>query len=384
MNINRHNYETFFLLYVDNELSATDKKAVDVFVQENPDLLMELQLLQQTVVKADDIVLDKKDWLYMETGISKLQEELLLYADDELTAADRNSVEQLIKTDSAACREWAILKQTKFQPDLSLLHPDKKLLYKKETARVVSIKWWRVAAAAVLLGFGIWTGISLLNNSNTGGPNDLAGESVQNESSNSVSSLQSEVITASPSNAQLPVTTETLANQEVKKNEVNEVAASRVKSPLQKKVVTDPAPGKDMATVQKPVNKKPDNNLPKSYLDNINNHGSNESVVTTVIPENNKSNVVSGNLKATLKTRPDENVEFDVTNRANTSVAAVSTVNSSSNADVNSRYVNLEDDDNKRTALGGFLRKAKRVLERTTNINTGEGVKIAGFEIALK
>ena len=69
MNINRHNYEAFFLLYVDKELSTADRKAVDVFVKENPDLQMELWALQQTVVKADDIVLDKKDWLYMEAAL---------------------------------------------------------------------------------------------------------------------------------------------------------------------------------------------------------------------------------------------------------------------------------------------------------------------------
>ena len=80
MNINRHNYEEFFLLYVDNELSASEKKAVDVFVQENPDLQAELLSLQQTVIKAEDIVLEKKDWLMMEERIPVLQENLLLYA----------------------------------------------------------------------------------------------------------------------------------------------------------------------------------------------------------------------------------------------------------------------------------------------------------------
>ena len=37
-----------------------------------------------------------------------------------------------------------------------------------------------------------------------------------------------------------------------------------------------------------------------------------------------------------------------------------------------------------RTVLGGFFRKAKRILERSANIKTGDGIKVAGFEIALK
>ena len=164
MNIGRHNYEEFFLLYVDNELSAADKKAVDVFVQENPDLQMELMLLQQTIVESDDVVLDKKDWLFMEEGISALQENLLLYADDELSLSDKKTVEALLATDKATRAEWNILQQTKLQPDTNIVFADKQSLYRTEGARVIGFKWWRVAAAAVLLGLGLWTGVAVYKN----------------------------------------------------------------------------------------------------------------------------------------------------------------------------------------------------------------------------
>ena len=112
MNITRHNYETFFLLYVDKELSAAERKAVDVFVQENPDLQMELALLQDTVMTADDIVLDKKDWLYMEEDITALQENLLLYADEELNPSEKKTIEAILATDIAAQKEWTINNET--------------------------------------------------------------------------------------------------------------------------------------------------------------------------------------------------------------------------------------------------------------------------------
>ena len=69
MNINRHNYEEFFLLYVDNELSAAERNAVELFVQQNPDLGEELQLLEQSVVSHDEIIFEDKQRLLKDNNL---------------------------------------------------------------------------------------------------------------------------------------------------------------------------------------------------------------------------------------------------------------------------------------------------------------------------
>jgi ribosomal protein L24 len=385
MNINRHNYEEFFLLYVDKELSAAEQKAVNVFVQQNPDLKMELALLQQTVVNADDIVLHKKDWLYKEEEITALQQNLLLYADDELSAADKNAVESLLNTNAAAKAEWAVLQQTKLKPDMAVVFEDKQLLYRKEGGRVVEFKWWRVAAAAVLLGFGLWGGVSFYKNN------------FQKRKGSEVA-VKENKITPAKEKTDLPVADKketaaiienvTAENSTITSRQNNAEPDKNIKAPVEK-INTQPAitPQQNI-TLQNGSNKKPVNNLPKSYLDNINKNGSNETAVTNVSSENN-SNRVSGNNDAVVKINPKENkinVEDVNVSKSDANIAALQVVNTDKTAEGenNARYLNVDNNKEKRSALAGFIRKAKRVLERTTNVKTGEGVKIAGFEIALK
>jgi hypothetical protein len=45
MNINRHNYEEYFILYMDNELDSDDRRMVEAFVLQHPDLKEELDIL---------------------------------------------------------------------------------------------------------------------------------------------------------------------------------------------------------------------------------------------------------------------------------------------------------------------------------------------------
>lgn len=64
MKINKSNYEAFFLLYVDNELSADEKLAVENFIKENPVYKDELTSLKQSVLTADNIIFENKSSLY--------------------------------------------------------------------------------------------------------------------------------------------------------------------------------------------------------------------------------------------------------------------------------------------------------------------------------
>ncbi len=64
MKINKQNYESYFLSYIDKELSLIDKKEVELFIQENPVYAHELKILKQTVLGAEEIIFEDKVTLY--------------------------------------------------------------------------------------------------------------------------------------------------------------------------------------------------------------------------------------------------------------------------------------------------------------------------------
>lgn len=165
MNINRHNYEEFFLLYVDNELTAGQRKIVEAFVATNPDLQEEFELIQQSTF-TDDAKLDQSfinsllKPVVEESNIS--EEQLLLYVDGELRADEKATVEKELITNSNLQKELMWLRRSQLTADTSIVFPDKSLLYKQaEPARVFSLsvsarRWSAAAAVVVLLGSAMW------------------------------------------------------------------------------------------------------------------------------------------------------------------------------------------------------------------------------------
>jgi hypothetical protein len=158
MRIDRQNYEEYFILYVDNELNPTQRLLVEEFAQKHPDLEEELVLLYQSRLTPDkNIVFEGKEELLKEESNSfvdpsNYEEALLLYIDNELTGEEKFKIEKLAEQYPQIRSELEILQQTRLQPEEEIVFANKKLLYRSERkVRVITIQFWKIAAAAVLI-----------------------------------------------------------------------------------------------------------------------------------------------------------------------------------------------------------------------------------------
>lgn len=170
MIINRHNYEACFLLYIDNELNANDKTAVETFINQNADLAGELEMLQQATLADDSIHFAAKELLYKkETGISLANYEayFLLAADNELNEQQISEVESFVLKHPQLQGEFTLLQQAKLKPQ-QMTFAGKKALYRyeKKERRLVPLFWMRMSAAAAIIGLVITTVVIKNNESN--------------------------------------------------------------------------------------------------------------------------------------------------------------------------------------------------------------------------
>jgi hypothetical protein len=164
MNINRLNYENYFLLYVDGELSATEMQAVDRFAAENEDLVDELNMLLQTKLPVEAYHFENKSSLLRTTSdhINSIncEEKFLFFIDDELTEQEKEETLYFVSTHPEYQELFETIQQAKL-PIEHISFPDKESLFKKEesTKPVILLHWWKLAVAAAIIGIIAMVGI---------------------------------------------------------------------------------------------------------------------------------------------------------------------------------------------------------------------------------
>lgn len=167
MEINKHNYEEFFLLYTDNELSAAERKAVEDFVEMYPDLKEELNAVLQTrlpmeenLFSFDKTALYKTEEAGLVINAVNYESYFLLYIDNELTKEERARVEDFAATHPGKKTELDVLLRVKMQPEAETVFQNKSVLYRHEKPVIrIAFQWRRMVAAAsiLLIGTLVWT-----------------------------------------------------------------------------------------------------------------------------------------------------------------------------------------------------------------------------------
>lgn len=375
MNITRHNYEEYFILYLDNELSSEDRRQVELFVQNNPDLKTELDLLSQSQLVPDTaIVFSNKEELMRSTGsntginISNYGEWLLLYTDNELSSEQKIAVEKFVATHPAASAELEILQKTKLQPE-TIVFPGKESLYRKEEkVRVIAIHWKRIAvAAALLLAVSSTALLIVVNNKNDketsvaevkpGEKKTAPGNTIDQPANVKKQATENNELANNDLTGEKDAIDKTDAAIKEKKNERKEKAAPA-------KVKQD-----DAALATTKDEKKKTNDLPKPvYNPNINKAADQDLIAQVEIPiresltnskETNQPSTVTPN-----SLRPLDNV-----------IAASST-----------ESIDPIDDEQpgKKNKLRGFFRKVTRTFEKTTNIKATDEDRLLVGGLAIK
>ncbi len=381
MNINRHNYEEFFILYMDNELSSEDRRMVDSFVQNHPDLKEELELLMQFKLVPDElIVFENKEALIKGDAIinvANYEEYFLSYIDDELSTTQRIAVEKFVVNNPVAAKELLLLQKSKLQPE-TIVFANKESLYRREEKiRRLPVKWLRAAAAVLILALGLTTFIVLNKKSATeiGPIVKTPGTEQKNPVIKTIDQPSNEAIVAEVNEKQ---------NSDVENpkenNSIQQVVVPMKKEDAKNMAVTNavitpknlpanqhlmPSKKEEQALIIADINPVTNNNLPQPlYNPNVSKNDAASTTIANVnVPKEIKKVEALTNPIVTTKSTQPSNYS-------------------------NASFIEEESQqDDKKNKLRGFFRKITRTLEKRTNIDATDDdgkLLIAGLAIKLK
>ena len=356
MNINRNNYEEFFLLYADNELSPAERKMVEVFVKENPELKEEFCMLKLTISAPDqEITLTDKSFLMKKEpsliNENNYEEVLVLYHDNELTEKEKLETEAFVNQHPELRAEFELIGKAKLLPEPLMVYPDKKELYRKEkSGRVIPLFLWRSVAAAVFIGIGLWVGVPYFKDHPASVGVVAHGPAIQKPEA-PVRSI------APPEVKQAPLQVASSGRSEKE----NDNKKEEIKRPY---AAVKEAKNYRSAVDQETAIKKP------SYKEEIQQLSVQEQTQTIAInaplkqlpesPQNPKSSLDENQKKEAVNPAEPQNKNNDSHTAAYSDDASLK----------NDNYVfyDVPAEQFRKSKVGGFLKKVRRIVERTNPI----------------
>lgn len=163
MDINRNNYELFFIDYIDGNLTADQRAAVESFLLFNPDLQREIEnlsnhvLIPQSLEYEDKILIKRSD--YSSVGLSNEFDYLCVSSvEGDINSDESSKLNHLINDNILMRSEYDQFHKTKLISNSKLVFPDKAKLkqfsiFGLNRMQIISFS---SAAALILLLFGLF------------------------------------------------------------------------------------------------------------------------------------------------------------------------------------------------------------------------------------
>lgn len=150
--ITRNNYELYIIDFYDGKLNKVQVEELHVFLNENADLKAEFELFSNAAIETEPIIFADKNSLKKVDASST--EKLIAYFENDLSGAEKKSVEQQLKSNPSFAQELEIIKKTRVLPDYTILFANKSAL--KKEAKIISFtnSFYRnlsIAASIILI-----------------------------------------------------------------------------------------------------------------------------------------------------------------------------------------------------------------------------------------
>jgi hypothetical protein len=164
MEINRQNYESFLIDYMDGSLPEHMVGALLLFLKNNPDIENEISSLRDFVYTPQQLIYKEKSLLKKTPlsdipGLSKFEQLSIGYLENDLSDNQKNELSGLIKNSAQKLHEHQLIQQTRLVPDKDIIYPDKQAI-KKQT--IFSTHYKRIVLYAAAAGILLVAGFSVL------------------------------------------------------------------------------------------------------------------------------------------------------------------------------------------------------------------------------
>ncbi len=158
MEINKNNYEAYFIDYLEGNLDELLVNDFIEFLQQNPGLKEELSLFETVSVEPENISFDKKKILYKEKlDLEKeFNKAAIANLEGDISASDKSEFEKYVSEHPEKKRDVALFGKAKLQSDETIVFSKKNKLYHYLLGRNILL-WSGRVAAILIIAFAFFT-----------------------------------------------------------------------------------------------------------------------------------------------------------------------------------------------------------------------------------